>query len=111
MEDEMKQILDKLDEMDMQFATDAQVLTPVKAFKFKEEDKEVVKKEGHVILSFFNMLSKQPVARIMLNPHSAKVLANLLTSQVQKLEKQLDTDEIPEMTEATSTIEKPNYMG
>lgn len=87
------------------FADDVVVVTPLKAVK---EGKKI-KKEGHVVFIFMDMLSQQPVAKIAMSKTTAESLKNIMIKVMAKLEKDLKSSEMPKpepiKTDSTKYIE------
>lgn len=87
------------------FADDIIVVTPVKATK----EKGKVKKEGHVVFIFMDMLSQHPVAKVAVSKSTAESLRNVLVKVLAKLDKDLKNSSMPSpepiKTESTKYIE------
>jgi hypothetical protein len=74
------------------FADEALVMGTVKVGKTKEGQ---VKKEGSVRIAFVDMTSMQPISKIVITLSTAKGLVNALSNQINKLEEDLASDELP----------------
>lgn len=87
------------------FADEVVVITPVRAIKEKNQ----VKKEGHVVLVFMDMLGQQPVAKIVLSKTTAQSFSRILGNVLTKLEKDLKSKDMPApepiKTDSTKYIE------
>lgn len=73
------------------FADDVVVITPVKATKIGKK----VRKEGHVVMIFMDMVSQQPVSKIVLSKTTSESLKNVLIKVLDKLDKDLKSNEMP----------------
>jgi len=73
-------------------ADEALVMGTIKAGKDKEGK---IKKEGSIRMAFVDMTSMQPIAKIVITISTAKGLVNALTNQISKLEKDIESGEVP----------------
>ena len=89
----MKKLQESLLKSDIKplFADEVAVVTPVRATKEKGQ----VRKEGHVVLIFMDMLSQQPVSKIVLSRTTAQSFSKILTNVLAKLEKDLKSRQMP----------------
>jgi hypothetical protein len=113
MPDWLKRVQENMAKSSIQqlFADEALVLGTVKAGKTKDGK---VKKESSVRIAFIDMTSMQPVAKIVITLSTAKGLINALSSQIGKLEQDLETDELPEKLKREPVIkDEPSltYIG
>jgi hypothetical protein len=87
------------------FADDVVVITPVKATKNGKK----VKKEAHVVFIFMDMLSQQPVSKVVISKTTAESLKNVLAKVLAKLDSDLKSNEMPKpepiKTDSTKYIE------
>lgn len=103
----MKKIEENVMKSDVKpyFADDVVVVTPVKAIK----DGKKVRKEGHVVFIFMDMLSQQPITKVAVSKTTAESLKNVLVKVLAKMEKDLKSKEIPQQealkTDSTKYIE------
>ncbi len=74
------------------FADEVMVGTMVKANKEGNE----VRKEGQVRLNFIDMVRRQSVAEIVISPITARNLVRILEENLNKLEFELKSKELPE---------------
>lgn len=89
----MKKLQESLMKSDLNplFADEVVVVTPVRATKEKNQ----VKKEGHVVLVFMDMLSQKPVSKIVLSKTTAHSFSKILVNVLAKLEKDLKNKQMP----------------
>ena len=87
------------------FADEALVMGTVKMGKTADGK---LKKEGTVRLAFVDMTTMQPVAKIVVTVSTAKGLVNALNAQVTKLEKDLESKEVPKKPSEESML---TYIG
>jgi hypothetical protein len=103
----MKKLQENLSKSDIKplFADEVIVITPVRAIK----EKKTVKKEGHVVFVFMDMLSQQPIAKIVLSKTTAQSFNKILGNVLVKLEKDLKSKDMPApepiKTDSTKYIE------
>jgi len=78
------------------YADEVIITSPMKVV-IEKDDKgtEKIRKHGNIILSFFDNQTKIIVAKIVVNPLTAKALGNLLIKNSDKLLEELDKKEIP----------------
>jgi hypothetical protein len=103
----MKKIEENVMKSDIKpyFADDVIVVTPIKAIK---EGKKI-RKEGHVVFIFADMLSQQPIAKIAVSKTTAESLKNVLSKVLAKMDKDLKSRDMPQpevlKTDTTKYIE------
>jgi len=88
------------------FADDVIVITPIKAMKINKK----VKKEGHVVLLFVDMLNQQPISKIIISESTAESLKKVLIKVLNKLEKDLASDDIPKPIIKSAKTESTKYI-
>ena len=91
----IKRVQENIERSDVKqlYADEALVLGTVKGSKTKDGK---IKKEGTLRMAFVDMTSMQPVAKIVVSVATAKGLINALSAQVQKIEKDLESGELPQ---------------
>jgi len=106
----IKKIQENLIKSDIKplFADDVVVVTPVKAIK--EGNK--LKKEGHIVFIFVDMLNQQPIAKIVLSKTTAESFKKILTKVLIKLDKDLKSSELPKtIISDQAKTESTKYIG
>lgn len=93
------------------FAHEVNVEDAIKIVKVNEK---LSRKEGVVILNFFDYPHAIPVSRIALLPSTAKVLGSMLIDISNRMDKELESKEIrimeaPKKSETTTDFK--SYMG
>lgn len=71
--------------------------------KAGKDEKNKIKKEGHLHLIFLDMTTQKPISKVVISPITAKGLTKALTESVQKLDKELKTKELPKRAQETAT--------
>jgi len=74
------------------FADEALVMGAVKIGKTSDGK---LKKEGNVRIAFVDMTTTQPVAKIVISVSTARGLMNALGEQLKRLEKDLESKDVP----------------
>lgn len=74
------------------YADEALVMGTVKIGKTSDGK---IKKEGNVRIAFVDMTTANPVAKIVISVSTAKGLVNALSEQVKRLEKDIESNELP----------------
>jgi hypothetical protein len=92
--DWLKRVQENLAKSDIKqlFADEALVMGAIKLGKTSDGK---VKKEGNVRIAFVDMTTAQPVAKIVLSVSTSRGLVNALSEQLKRLEKDLESKEVP----------------
>ncbi|HDH91667.1 MAG TPA: hypothetical protein ENF38_01810 [Candidatus Aenigmarchaeota archaeon] len=77
------------------FADEALVMGTIKARK----EGETLKKEGNIRIEFIDMTNLKPISRIVISLSTAKGLIRALQTQVERLERDLESKELPKETQ------------
>ncbi len=89
------------------FAEEIAVAIRVKAFK---NDKGDVEKEGYLELIFIDMMKQQSIGEFVINRSTAKSFLQLLSQNIQVLEKELANKNMPKPPEIKSTRDSASYI-
>lgn len=85
------------------FADEAIVMGAVKAYKHEGK----IRREGSIRIIFVDMTTLQPVAKIAVSPSTANGLVKALSTQLERMKKELEREEAePAITEFS-----PTYIG
>jgi hypothetical protein len=92
------------------FAHEVNVEDAIKVIKVDEKKS---RKEGILIMNFFDYPHAIPVARIALSPSTAKVLGGMLSDISKRMDKELDSKELKmvECKKPETTTEHKSYLG
>ena len=90
----LKKVQENLAKSDIKqlFADEALVMGTVKVGKTASGK---VRKEGNIRIAFVDMTSAQPVAKVVVSVSTARGLVNALNEQLKRLEKDLESKELP----------------
>jgi len=91
------------------FADEVMLAVTLKASKEKDE-KGRIKKEGHVRLGFIDAMKGQMIAEVVLSSMTAKALLKILDENLEKLDKELESEEPPKEIVATTKTEEIGYI-
>lgn len=83
------------------------------AIKVVKVDEKKSRKEGIMIMNFFDYPHAIPMARIGVTPATAKMLGKMLTDISKRMDKELDSKELKmiEQEKPETTIEHKGYLG
>jgi hypothetical protein len=82
------------------FADEVAVLIKLKAGK---NQKGEIEKEGQIGIVFLDMMRQRPVGEFVVARSTAKALATVLMQNVETLEKELKSKEMPKMPQIKTT--------
>lgn len=86
------------------YAEEVMVINTIKA----EKENDEVKKQGFVRLTFIDTISGEAVADVTISSITAKALRKILNENLGRLEKDLQSTEMPEVQVTTDST---NYIG
>ena len=89
------------------FADEVIVGTMIKAVR----DSKGIKKDAYIRLGFVDMAKRQIFTEIILSPLTAKALIKILNENLNKLDEELASKELPKQPIRTKKTEELTYIG
>jgi hypothetical protein len=92
------------------FADDVNVNANIKVHVEKQEDgSEKITKSGRVDLLFLDQMTKNAIARLVIDPYTAKVFSKMLEANANRLIEEIEKKELP--NEIKEKMKKQKDLG